>query len=74
MKWNIEGIILFNSIIFLHVVIPPEKHLLQWKDEITKQLVKSGHFYYAENEIGCFDVSVIQDMLRFHSAKKKRGC
>ena len=62
---------------FSFLYTPPEKHMLQWKEEITtKQLAKSGHFYYVENEIGCFDVPVIQDMLRFRSAKKinKRGC
>ena len=52
--------------------IPPEKHLLQWKDKTTtKQLAKSGHFYYTENEIGHFDVPVIQDMLRFYFWQKK---
>lgn len=30
--------------------IPPGKHLLQWKDEITTiQLAKSGHYFWAEN-------------------------
>jgi len=55
---------------FILKFLPPENQFLNWKDDIArKNQHMDGSFVYAENVQGCFDISSLQTMLTFISAK-----
>lgn len=48
--------------------IPPERQLIQWKEQITRSVSEEPKYWYVETTSGKMDLPTIQTLLRFHSA------